>query len=565
MQKLKFKQFQTYFIPLVLISPFISQIKWFLSYAPFTEGWWHVYSRLISIGKIPYRDFELLSTPLYPYFVLIFSKVFGEEFYKFRIFGLILQVLMNYVLYKILTKFTKKIHAVLISSISIIFLQNSNAFVNYDYNYLSITFILISLLLILSKNTIGHSDLNIYFAGVSLGLSFLVKQSFATPIIFLVATYLVLEKEILKSAKYLVGFMLPNILVLIYFGINQSGNRYITSIFANASESKGGYGKLLFGWIPRFIVDKESFLTLSFWSVTFLIAIYVLKKSNILGWIIGICFTPIYFLRFISINQEIFQNMLKIIHFLPIIAISLIIIYRIFKKNQNEIIYLNIFSVGLFLGSMLSAGVSELGTFLGLATFLTILVNYINRTTLSVFAHMALLISTIYSINSIKNANPYYWWDYRTPSINVSDAIIESGLQKNLRMNSQDLDVRNSMLKRIGPRKECTNFVQFPHMPFFQLEAGCMEFNYYNLFWPDFTTSGSLKFIDQNIQNFDLILLNNGNMASINLQSKWFSENENNFVGRIGFELKSAGSSQGFDIYNFSYSVQKSDFTLFVK
>ena len=232
MQKLKFKQFQTYFIPLVLISPFISQIKWFLSYAPFTEGWWHVYSRLISIGKIPYRDFELLSTPLYPYFVLIFSKVFGEEFYKFRIFGLILYVLMNYVLYKILTKFTKKIHAVLISSISIIFLQNSNAFVNYDYNYLSITFILISLLLILSKNTIGHSDLNIYFAGVSLGLSFLVKQSFATPIIFLVATYLVLEKEILKSAKYLVGFMLPNILVLIYFGINQSGNRYITSIFA---------------------------------------------------------------------------------------------------------------------------------------------------------------------------------------------------------------------------------------------------------------------------------------------------------------------------------------------
>ena len=214
---------------------------------------------------------------------------------------------------------------------------------------------------------------------------------------------------------------------------------------------------------------------------------------------------------------------------------------------------------------MLSAGVSELGTFLGLATFLTILVAYINRTILSVLALMAMLISTIYSINSIKNANPYYWWDYRTPSINKSDAIIESGLQKNLRMNSQDLDVRNSMLKIIGPRKECTNFVQFPHMPYFQLEAGCMEFNYYNLFWPDFTTSGSLKFIEQDIKNFDIILLNNGNMASINLQSKWFSENENNFVGRIGFELKSAGSSQGFDINDFSYSVQKSDFTLFVK
>jgi len=517
------------------------------------------------MGKVPYRDFELLSTPLYPYCVQIFSKVFGEEFYKFRIFGLILHVLINYVLFKILCKFTKKIHAALISSISIIFLQNSNAFVNYDYNYLAITFILISLFLILSKNNIEHSDLNIFFAGVSLGLSFLVKQSFATPIFFLVAIYLVFNKEIFKAAKYLVGFMLPNIIVLIYFGINQSGNKYITSILANASESKGGYGKLLFGWIPRFIVDKESFVTLSFLSVSFLIAIYVLKKSTTLVWIFGSCFILIYVLRLSSINQEIFQNMLKIIHFLPIIAISLILTYRILKKNQSEIIYLNIFSVGIFLGSMLSAGVSELGTFLGFATFLTILFNYINRTSLGVFALLVTLISSIYSINSIKKANPYYWWDYRTPSINEAGAIIESGLQKNLRMNSQDLDVRDSMLKIIGPRKECTNFVQFPHMPFFQLEAGCMEFNYYNLFWPDFTTSGSLKFIDQNIQSFDIILLNNGNMASINLQSKWFSENENNFVGKIGFELKSAGYGQGFDIYNFNYSVQKSDFTLFVK
>ena len=401
MQKLKFNQFQTYFIPLVLISPLISQLQWFLSYAPFTEGWWHVYSRSISIGKIPYRDFELLSTPLYPYFVQIFSEVFGEEFYKFRIFGLILHVLMNYVLFKILSKFTKKIHAVLISSISIIFLQNSNAFINYDYNYLAIAFILISLFTILSKNIIEHSDLNIYFAGVSLGLSFLVKQSFATPIIILFGIYLVFNREILKAAKYLVGFILPNIIVVLYFGINQSSNRYITSIFANASESKGGYGKLLFGWIPRFIVDKESFLTLSFLSVTVLIAIYILKKSARVGWILGICLALIYVLRFSSVNIEIYQNMFNIIHFLPIIAISLFLIYRLFKKNKSEIIYLNIFSIGIFLGSMLSAGVSELGTFLGFATFITILVNYMNRTTLSILALIAILISSIYSINSI--------------------------------------------------------------------------------------------------------------------------------------------------------------------
>jgi hypothetical protein len=257
--------------------------------------------------------------------------------------------------------------------------------------------------------------------------------------------------------------------------------------------------------------------------------------------------------------------MYRIIHFLPIIAVSSVLIYRLFKNKKNEIIFLNIFSVGTFLGSMLSAGVSELGTFLSFATFLTILVNYMNRTTLSVLALMAVLISSIYSINSIKNANPYYWWDYRTPSISEADAIIESGLQKNLRMNSQDLNVRNSMLKRIGPRKECTNFAQFPHMPYFQLESGCIEFNYYNLFWPDFTTSGSLKFVAQEIQNFEIILLNNGNMASINLQSKWFSEDENNFVGKIGFELKTVGYSQGFKIYNFNFSVQDSDFTLFVK
>jgi len=262
---------------IILLIPTISQTNWLFSFAPFTEGWWIVYSRSILAGKMPYRDFELLSTPLYPYLVSIFTSIFGEEFYKFRLLGLILQFLINLLLFLILKNYTKSTYAALISSISTLFLQNSNAFMNYDYNYVAILFVLLSLYFLVCKQSNGK-NLNIYISGIFLGLSFLVKQTFGLNVFIL---YIIISVIFLRSKniyQLAIGFITPNIAVYLYFTYYNSNQIYLESIFTGATGSKGGLEKLIFGWIPRVFVNSESFANFSFITISFCILLFMLFK-----------------------------------------------------------------------------------------------------------------------------------------------------------------------------------------------------------------------------------------------------------------------------------------------
>jgi hypothetical protein len=49
-------------------------------YAPLTEGWWHVYSRWLSEGLIPYKDFNLIVPPGMPYLNWFITSIIGENF-----------------------------------------------------------------------------------------------------------------------------------------------------------------------------------------------------------------------------------------------------------------------------------------------------------------------------------------------------------------------------------------------------------------------------------------------------------------------------------------------------
>ena len=53
-----------YFACLVPLA--IYQILYVNAFYPITEGWFSEYAHLIRTGAVPYRDFSLLLTPLYP-------------------------------------------------------------------------------------------------------------------------------------------------------------------------------------------------------------------------------------------------------------------------------------------------------------------------------------------------------------------------------------------------------------------------------------------------------------------------------------------------------------------
>ena len=74
-------------------------------YAPFTEGWWHVYVLWLRQGRIPYKDFELLVPPGYPYILDLVSRVVGFDFLSLRAFGLALMGLIGVLIYELIRPF----------------------------------------------------------------------------------------------------------------------------------------------------------------------------------------------------------------------------------------------------------------------------------------------------------------------------------------------------------------------------------------------------------------------------------------------------------------------------
>jgi hypothetical protein len=536
---------------IILLIPTISQTKWLFSFAPFTEGWWIVYSRSILAGKMPYRDFELLSTPLYPYLVSIFTSIFGEEFYKFRLLGLILQFLINLLLFLILKNYTKSTYAALISTISTLFLQNSNAFMNYDYNYVAILFVLVSLYYLVCKQGIGN-DLNIYISGLFLGLSFLVKQTFGLNVLIL---YVLISVIFLRSKniyQLATGFIIPNVAVYLYFTYYKSNQIYLESIFKGASGSKGGLEKLIFGWIPRVFVNPEAFANFSFISISFCILLFMLFKIKQINIFLLISLVVIYILRFDSINRLVFENAYKLIWLAPGLWLTYKTLATLVRHKEEQTLKLWIFSLGLFLASMLSAGLSEIGSFMPLAVSLVYITNKFKNTYLKYILLSITLISFIVNIDMIKSNNPYTWWNYRVDSSKEKNVRVPSGLQVNLLMTEDQYVKRNSILDLLPESRECQNFIQFPHMPYFQLEKGCENFGYFNLYWPDFTSESSLKYVQQNINSTQVILLNLGNGSAFETQSKWFNAQNNNYIGQIETLLLNKikeNKSFSYDIY----------------
>jgi uncharacterized membrane protein len=520
---------------LIVFIPTISQIRWFLSFAPFTEGWWLVYSRSILAGKVPYRDFELLSTPLYPYLVASFSAIFGEEFFKFRILGLLIHLAINILLYLVLRNYVKSIFAALIASISTLFIQNSTAYINYDYNYVALLFALLSLYYLSISEKIRLNF--IYVSGIFLGLSFLVKQTFGLSILILYIIANIIFFNFDKIFRIVTGFLIPNLIFLLYFVLNNSGQNYVESILRGASESKGGTQKLLIGWIPRVFGSVESFAYFTFLSISLCVILFMIFRIQRVNSIFVILLVFVYIVRFESTNEILFTSAYKFIWLTPGIWLTYKLLVTVIKHRIERQYSLWIYSFGIFLASMLSAGLSEIGSFMPLAASMVYITNRLNNEYLKYIVLIPLFISFLLSIDQLKSDKPYAWWNYSVARNEGNSITVNSGLQSNLVMTENEYLNRNKILSIIPQTKHCQSFIQFPHMPYFQLEKGCQTFGYYNLFWPDFTSEGSLDYIQKNIDQFQVILINLGNASAFETQASWFNSNNDNYVGEIESRL----------------------------
>ena len=173
------------------------------------EIWEYGYGYNIATGLIPYRDFNMVATPLFPFCIAIFIKIFGPYLLSAHIFNIIIFISIIAMMYKIIGNKTLIIVPLLLcSEYSILPTYNS-----------LITFFAI-LLIYIKKTSIKEKN-KVLLSGLIISLMVLTKQSIGI-------TFFILELIMTKEKKqYLLTFSIPMIMFLTYLIINKALNSFI--------------------------------------------------------------------------------------------------------------------------------------------------------------------------------------------------------------------------------------------------------------------------------------------------------------------------------------------------
>lgn len=218
------------------------------------EVWLYGFSYNISKGLIIYRDFNVVTTPLYYFIGSIFIKIFGNYIISISIFNSLLVSFIFLLMFGVI-----KWKSFIILPLILIFLPNG-------YNLFALFWLMLILFLI-AKN----KDNN-FVIGFILGLLFITKQNIG---IFLLIPYLYYSKNKIKS---LVCFFVPFVIVSGYLIFNNAFFEFINYCFLGMFDfSEGNNYYDIFTFIELFILiiliicfirskfcDKELFYIICF-------------------------------------------------------------------------------------------------------------------------------------------------------------------------------------------------------------------------------------------------------------------------------------------------------------
>lgn len=326
------------------------------------EIWNFNFARNIANGLLPYKDFNMVQTPLLSIICGMILKAFGTELFTMRIVAVVLCSSIMLVAYKILEKLetpTALRYAFLIATIYL--------YKNYfciDYNFAVLLIILIITLLEL-KNIEKHSSKLSFFSGILVGMAILTKQTTGIflSLVFLLYNILIINnkdklKEYGKETIYkTLGIIVPIILFCIYITICKGWNDFIDytilgiKTFSNKISYinllNGNYGKiisilsllipiLLLGIYVKTVVfsnknkDKSIYILFAY-SIASLIVVYPISDS--IHFLIGIFPSLILLVYFLwsSLKNKVPKNKLTIFgkYFLEC-ALILIVIFNIY-------------------------------------------------------------------------------------------------------------------------------------------------------------------------------------------------------------------------------------------
>ncbi len=183
-----------------LLVLFIFFLVWnnFLTPLSNDEIWNYGFSRAIYNGAIPYKDFNMILTPLYPFCMSLLFHAFGSNEIVFQIINSLILVGGFYLLYRL---FEKK------SFVVLFFLCFPISIISPSYN----TFLFVLFILLLFLEKCEESD---YLIGMILAFLCLTKQTVGVMVLLVGILFYLKKKD--KLVKRLIGFLVPCLIFLIY-------------------------------------------------------------------------------------------------------------------------------------------------------------------------------------------------------------------------------------------------------------------------------------------------------------------------------------------------------------
>ena len=500
------------------------------SYLPMTEGWFTVYAKLMNNGLVPYRDFYLYLTPLYPLLIANFILLFGDSFFALRLLGFLITLIITTLLFLILLKRFKPASAMFSTVVSMFYYQSGVAHISYDFTQILTAFTLASALMLILLSNIKERDFEshkariityLVLSGMFSSLAFFIKQSNGSMIAIasaIAASYVVYsnyKNNLRIIIYYILGSSIPFFFIFSWLFYESALMNFTDQIFTEAISAKGNLSHILLGWLKglfnnTFYLQFKTiliwFIKLSFISlVTYYISNKIIFSKNlkfkylyifILSALLLLSMFNSYY-DYLNFNNKINFYAFHYNNYLIPLVVSVTIILLLFfissiyfKKFHNYFnskdVILTVFSVGMIFGNGTSAGLSEIGIFL----FLAYIFSYMMTSNFFKIPGSILVIllgvTLVFAFSAKKFSTPYSWWGAKEPDVRTERTYSNINLLKNLKISTATNDRFNKInntLKDYGGNK---SIFAFPNIPMMYLLANNFPESKVIISWFDF-------------------------------------------------------------------------------
>jgi len=504
-------------------------------YAPFTEGWWHVYVRWLNEGRVPYRDFELLVPPGYPYLLRAITTLIGEQFLALRFFGAIQIGLIAVCVFFLITRLVSLAMAVVISVSTTAYITSGTAFFGYDYVYTATLFMLCSFCLCIRLETRHPSvTLESLWKWIALGslvaCATLVKQTQGVCTVIGVATLLAVfgwgqwPSAVTKMLLVVFGVGAVWVPLVTWFAINELPPSGLVRAIYVVNGAKGSGTEIFFSWIH----DIFSFYGES--GVRAAVASTVGITQQLAPWI-GLA---MLFRRFPP-------NCHKITRTTPVVVgvVLLFAVVSMFREWNNLGVLGDLFSWvydefrrNVFVGSWfavvffslwyrnsslqplshklvwsiavvvfavvwacgMSAGLTEIGVFASFGVALGMFVFFSREHWTSVVASGVICAVVVSGSWWGRQNTPYQWWEYEVPSAPAARFELQEGLARGLYTSPEVAEARHEIYGYLEALPKCQGeLVAYPHMPVFLLDQERTPGGRLAQYWFDFSSQEAIS------------------------------------------------------------------------